>query len=192
MLSDISGKPCIKDSDLSLYCYRVAGVVGLLSIEIFGYQNRHARDFATSLGEALQLTNILRDIQEDMQRGRIYLPQTMRAKFKVSDQDVFEGLMNENMRQLLQYYVEKAEKNYQQALQQLPLEDRASLRPALIMAAIYYAQLERMRRFNFDVWKHSARISSWRKIRIAWKTWRYEKKFEKTSNLEKYPLKLNF
>lgn len=192
MRTDISGRAFIKESDLSLYCYRVAGVVGLLTIEIFGYQNRQSRHFATTLGNALQLTNILRDVQEDMQRGRIYLPQSERARFKVTDQDIHDGKMTENMQSLLTYYGEKNESAYQQALEQLPIEDRISLRPAIIMAAIYYAQFKRMQAFNFDIWQHSGRISSLRKIIIAWKAWRYEKRYEKSLNLEKHPLKLNF
>ena len=192
MLTDISGRAFIKESDLNLYCYRVAGVVGLLTIEIFGYKKRQSRHFATTLGNALQLTNILRDVQEDMQRGRIYLPQTERVRFKVTDQDICDGKMNENLQGLLTYYAEKAESAYQQALEQLPLEDRISLRPAIIMAAIYYAQLKRMKSFNLDIWQHSGRIPSWRKMLIAWKTWRYEKKYEKSLNLEKYPCRISF
>ncbi len=192
MLTDISARAFIKESDLNLYCYRVAGVVGLLTIEIFGYNKRQSRHFATTLGNALQLTNILRDVQEDMQRGRIYLPQIERIRFKVTDQDIYDGNMTKSVQALLDFYGEKAESAYQQALEQLPLEDRISLRPAIIMAAIYYAQLKRMKSFDFDIWQHSGRIPSWRKMLIAWKAWRYEKKYAKSLNSEKYPLRLNF
>jgi len=192
MLTDISGIAFIKKSDLSLYCYRVAGVVGLLTIEIFGYKHRQSRHFATTLGNALQLTNILRDIQEDMQRGRIYLPQTERIRFKVSDQDIYDGKMTESIQSLLSFYGEKAESAYQQAFEHLPIEDRISLRPAIIMAAIYYAQLKRMKAFHFDIWQHSGRIPSWQKMLIAWKAWRYEKKYEKSLNSEKHPFRINF
>jgi len=192
MLTDISGKAFVKASDLSLYCYRVAGIVGLLSIEIFGYTKRQSRHFATSLGEALQLTNILRDVQEDAARGRIYLPQQERSRFKVTDHDILQGNMTENLQALLQYYGEKNEAMYQQALAQLPNEDRQSLRPALIMAAIYYAQLQRIQAHDFDVFKHSGRIPSWRKLAIVWKLWRYEKSYAKSLNAEKFPLRLNF
>ncbi len=129
MLMDISGKPILKASDLSLYCYRVAGVVGLLSIEIFGYSSRKSRDFATSLGEALQLTNILRDLKADAAIGRIYLPQEDRIRFKVADQDFKDGNMSDGMKALLQYYGEKAEAAYRRALEELPAEDRHTLRP---------------------------------------------------------------
>jgi phytoene synthase len=179
MLMDISGKPIAKASDLSLYCYRVAGAVGLLSIEIFGYSSRQARGFATSLGEALQLTNILRDLKEDAEIGRIYLPQEDRIRFKIPDQDFKDGSMSEGMKALLQLYGEKAEAAYNHALEQLPAEDRKSLRPSLLMASIYHAQFRRLQAFGFDSWQHSARISPLRKIWIAWRAWRYEKKAEK-------------
>ncbi|MDQ6991355.1 MAG: presqualene diphosphate synthase HpnD [Mariprofundaceae bacterium] len=188
MLTDISCKPFIKESDLKLYCYRVAGVVGLLSIEVFGYQQRQSRHFASSLGEALQLTNILRDIAEDIQRERIYLPQQVRSQFHVSDQDLREGNMTPELQHLLHHYQQKAEQAYQHALNSLPLEDRISLRPSIIMAAIYHAQFEKMKTFDFDVWKHSGRISSWQKIRIAWRTWRYEKKYARQHDNVRYPL----
>ncbi|MES0370751.1 MAG: presqualene diphosphate synthase HpnD [Mariprofundaceae bacterium] len=188
MLMDISGKPIAKASDLSLYCYRVAGAVGLLSIEIFGYQSRDARDFATSLGEALQLTNILRDLKSDAEIGRIYLPQDERIRFKVADQDFKDGRMSEGMQALLQFYGEKAEAAYKDALEKLPDGDRQSLRPSLLMASIYYAQFRRLKDSGFDSWHHSARISPLRKIWIAWRTWRYEKKAVKSA----LPVRLAF
>jgi phytoene synthase len=181
MLMDISGKPILKSSDLSLYCYRVAGVVGLLSIEIFGYKSRKARDFATSLGEALQLTNILRDLKQDAAIGRIYLPQEDRIRFQVADQDFKEGNISEGMATLLQHYGEKAESAYAKALEQLPEEDRESLRPSLLMASIYYAQFKRLKNHGFDSWRHSAQISPLKKIWIAWRTWHYEKKAVKAA-----------
>jgi phytoene synthase len=179
MLMDIQRQPILKSSDLALYCYRVAGVVGLLSIEVFGYTDRKARNFATSLGEALQLTNILRDVAEDMQRGRIYLPQEERIHFKVADQDFRDGNMTEGMRALLRHYGDKAEAAYQQALEQLPACDRISLRPSLLMGAIYYAHLQRLRQNDYDVWKHPVHLTPLRKIWIAWRAWRAEKRAEK-------------
>ena len=181
MLMDISGKPILKASDLSLYCYRVAGVVGLLSIEIFGYSSRKSRGFATSLGEALQLTNILRDLKADAAIGRIYLPQEDRIRFKVADQDFKDGNMSDGMKALLQHYGEKAETAYARALEELPTEDRHTLRPSLLMASIYYAQFRRLKSFGFDSWQHSARITPLRKIWIAWRAWRYEKRAERRS-----------
>jgi len=192
MLTDISHKPFIKASDLTLYCYRVAGVVGLLSIEVFTYQQRESRHFASTLGEALQLTNILRDIPEDIQRQRIYLPQQVRAQFSVTDQDLLAGHITPELKRLLHHYAQRTEQAYAKARTSLPLEDRISLRPSIIMACIYHAQFKAMQGFDFDVWHHSGRISPWRKIRIAWSVWRYEKKYARTGDHQRYPLTWDF
>ncbi len=188
MLMDVMRKPILKTSDLSLYIYRVAGVVGLLSIEVFGYTERKSRDFATSLGEALQLTNILRDVAEDARIGRIYFPQSDRIRYRISDQDFKDGTCNAAMQQLLAEYADKAETAYRQALAYLPDEDRISLRPSIVMGCIYYAYMKELRAINFDVWQHPIRILPLRKIWIAWRSWRYEIKACK-KNL---PLKLDF
>jgi len=188
MLMDVMRKPILKSSDLSLYTYRVAGVVGLLSIEIFGYSNRKARHFATSLGEALQLTNILRDVAEDARIGRIYLPQDDRIRYKIPDQAFKAGDVSDGMQQMLGEYADKAETAYRQALASLPDEDRESLRPSIVMGAIYYAYLQQLRDIKFDVWKHPVHILPLKKIWIAWRAWRYEQKAVKKG----LPLKLKF
>ncbi|MFQ5345878.1 MAG: presqualene diphosphate synthase HpnD [Mariprofundus sp.] len=188
MLMDITHKPILKPSDLSLYIYRVAGVVGLLSIEIFGYKHRSARNFATSLGEALQLTNILRDVAEDARIGRIYLPQADRIRYKIADQAFKNGECSDEMLQLLREYADKAEAAYTQALASLASEDRESLRPSIVMGAIYYAYLQQLRAVNFNVWQHPVHMLPLKKIWIAWRAWRYEQKAVK-KNL---PLKLGF
>jgi phytoene synthase len=176
MQMDILRRPILKPADLSLYAYRVAGVVGLLTIEIFGYKNRRSRDFATSLGEALQLTNILRDLSEDARMGRIYLPQSERARLRVSDQAFRDGEMDASMSQLLREYGDKAEAAYRQALALLPDEDRESLRPSLLMGSIYYAYLRQLRSIEYDVWRRPVRILPLRKIWIAWRAWCYERR----------------
>ena len=188
MQMDVMQQPIARPADLALYAYRVAGVVGLLSIEIFGYTNRHSRRFATSLGEALQLTNILRDLAEDGRRGRIYLPQSDRINHKVANQAFINGEMHQGMQQLLSEYGDKAEAAFRQALAELPAEDRESLRPSLIMAAIYHAYLRRLKRMNYNVWQHPVCILPLRKMWIAWRAWRYEKKACKTNA----PLRLEF
>jgi len=188
MLMDVMRKPILKSSDLSLYIYRVAGVVGLLSIEIFGYSNRKSRHFATSLGEALQLTNILRDVAEDARIGRIYLPQEDRIRHKIPDQAFKAGDCNDGMRQMLSAYADKAEAAYQQALTSLPDEDRVSLRPSIVMGSIYYAYLQQLRDVEFDVWQHPVHMLPLKKIWIAWRAWRYEQKAVKKD----LPLKLRF
>ncbi|MDQ6999019.1 MAG: presqualene diphosphate synthase HpnD [Mariprofundus sp.] len=188
MLMDVMRKPILKGADLSLYIYRVAGVVGLLSIEVFGYKERKSRDFATSLGEALQLTNILRDVAEDVRMGRIYIPQEDRMRYRISDQDFKDGECNQAMQELLEEYADKAEAAYRQAIAYLPDEDRESLRPSIVMGTIYYAYMKELRSVQFDVWKHPVHILPLRKIWIAWRSWRYEIKACK-KNL---PIRLEF
>ncbi|EAU55568.1 presqualene diphosphate synthase HpnD [Mariprofundus ferrooxydans] len=188
MQTDVLGKPFVKQADLSLYIYRVAGVVGLLSIEVFGYTQRKSRDFATHLGEALQLTNILRDLADDAAIGRIYIPQDARSRYQLSDQAFKSGLMSESMQQLLQEYGEKAEQAYRTAIATLPPEDRESLRPSIVMGAIYYTYLRRLRQNGFDVWQQPVRILPARKIWVAWRAWRHERRACKHGT----PIRLEF
>ena len=188
MLMDVRRQPILKHADLSLYAYRVAGVVGLLTIEVFGYQSRKSRDFATSLGEALQLTNILRDVATDVKIGRIYFPQEERIRYRVSDQDFKDGNMSEGMCNLLHDYADRAEAAYRKALENLTDEDRESLRPSILMGTIYYTYLQRLREVDFDVWQKPVHVLPLRKIWTAWKTWRYESNAVKKN----MPLRLEF
>ncbi|MDQ6960411.1 MAG: presqualene diphosphate synthase HpnD, partial [Mariprofundaceae bacterium] len=176
MRMDVDRQPMLKPADLALYCYRVAGVVGLLTIEIFGHQSRQASDFATTLGEALQFTNILRDMKEDAQIGRIYIPQQDRIRFGVADQDFMEGNMSVGMQSLISHYVDRTGALYARALDSLPDEDRESLRPSLLMGAIYYAHFKRIRKNPHALWTHPPGLLPIHKIWIAWRMWRYEKK----------------
>jgi len=176
MRMDVARQPMLKPADLALYCYRVAGVVGLLTIEIFGHRSRQAPDFATTLGEALQFTNILRDLKEDAQRGRIYIPQQDRIRFGVADQDFMDGNMTTGMQSLIAHYVDKTGALYARAIELLPDEDRISLRPSLLMGAIYYSHFKRIRGNPHALWDHPPRLLPVHKIWIAWRMWRYEKK----------------
>jgi len=193
MLMDVSGKPFVTEDELMLYCHRVAGVVGLMSIAVFGFTNEMSKTFAIRMGDALQLTNILRDVYEDTKLNRIYLPQQTRAKFKVTDQDIRQGFTddaeaNQRLKSLLEYFEAQAKQAYADALDALPDEDRQSLCPSIMMGAIYFAHLSKLESIGFDVWKNQARISPMHKIWIAWRARRYEKKAIK-KNL---PLRLDF
>ena len=176
MLMDVNRKPFLKGSDLALYCYRVAGAVGLLTIEIFGHTSRQAGNFATTLGEALQLTNILRDLKEDAARDRIYIPQEDRIRFAVADQDFRDGTMSDGMRNLIAHYVDKTDKLYARAIDLLPAEDRISLRPSLLMGAIYFAHFQRLQHAGDQLWETPPRLLPIQKIWIAWRMWRREKR----------------
>jgi phytoene synthase len=156
---------------LSLYCYRVASVVGLLAAEIFGYQDRQTQKYAHDLGMAFQLTNIIRDIGEDARRGRIYIPMDELKQFNVPAKDILDGKYSENFVALMQFQAERAEKYYAQAFAQLPAVDRKNQRPGLIMAAIYRTLLDEIRRDNFQVLHQRIALTPVRKIWIACKTW---------------------
>ena len=122
--------------DLALYCYRVASVVGLLAAEIFGYRDRRTLKYAHDLGIAFQLTNIVRDVYEDAQRNRIYLPLDELHQFGVTEQDILHKNETPACHKLMGFQSERAKRYYDQALAQLPDGDRYSQRCGLIMAAI--------------------------------------------------------
>jgi phytoene synthase len=163
-------------SDLQLYCYRVASVVGLLSIEIFGYSDRATRRYAHNLGIAFQLTNILRDVGEDAGRGRIYLPQEDLAAYGVAEKDILTRQPTEGFGRLLAFEIERAGEFYRQALAELPESDRYRQLPGLIMAAIYRRTLEEVARAEESVLTHEIRLTPLRKFWIAFRTYRAERK----------------
>jgi phytoene synthase len=158
--------------ELQLYCYRVASVVGLLSVQIFGYTNRNTLKYAHDLGIALQLTNIIRDVGEDARRGRIYLPLDEIKKAGLSETDVLHGHISKKMQTLLEFQIERAETFYDRALKALPKEDKKSQRTGLIMAAIYRTLLREIKADNAQV-VLNARVSltPLRKLWLAWTTW---------------------
>ncbi len=156
---------------LHLYCYRVASVVGLLSAEIFGYQNRQTLKYAHDLGLAFQLTNIIRDVGEDARRGRIYLPMDEMQRFNVPAKQILEAQYSDNFRQLMGVQAERARQLYDRAFAQLPAEDRKAQRPGLIMAAIYRTLLDEIEADGFQVLDRRTSLTPLRKIWIAGKTW---------------------
>lgn len=130
---------------LQLYCYRVASVVGLLSVQIFGFTNRKTLKYAHDLGIALQLTNIIRDVGEDARRNRIYIPLADLEKFNVSVADILNSKPSDKVRALLEYEIERAETFYDKALRALPDEDKKTQRTGLMMAAIYRTLLREIK-----------------------------------------------
>jgi phytoene synthase len=160
--------------DLALYCHRVAGVVGLLSAEIFGYVNRQTLKYAGELGLAFQLTNILRDVREDARRGRIYLPREALAQFGVDEQDILSYRHTPQVQALLTDVLERARAHYRKALALLPDEDRYAQRSGLIMAAIYQATLDEIEHDGLRVLERRIALTPLRKLWIAWRTARRE------------------
>jgi 15-cis-phytoene synthase len=136
---------------LDLYCYRVASVVGLLSIEVFGYQNPACRDYAVCLGKALQLTNILRDVGSDAERGRIYLPLSELARFQVSPEEILRREYSRRFCELASSAAQRARHFYRLARETLPTEDRRSMVAAELMGSVYWRLLGKLERRRFDV-----------------------------------------
>lgn len=174
---DYQAYPSFKE--LGLYCHRVAGVVGLLSAEIFGYQNRKTLDYARDLGFAFQLTNILRDVREDADRGRLYIPLEEFEQHGVAAEDIFSHKQSEKMLALLQAQSRRALAYYEKAYKALPDEDRYTQRCGLIMSAIYKTTLHEIENDGFRVLSHRTSLTPLRKLWIAWQTARKEHKREK-------------
>ncbi|WP_301102550.1 presqualene diphosphate synthase HpnD [Propionivibrio sp.] len=156
---------------LSLYCYRVASVVGLLAAEIFGYQDRKTQKYAHDLGMAFQLTNIIRDVGEDARRGRVYLPVDELQRFAVPVSDILNARHSDNFRRLMEFQIERAEHYYAQAMSELPAIDRKAQRPGLVMAAIYRTLLDEIKHDGCQVLNQRTSLTPLRKLWIAWRTW---------------------
>jgi len=152
---------------LELYCHRVAGVVGLMSAEIFGYADAATRGYARDLGIAFQLTNIIRDVGEDARRGRIYLPQDDLARFGVASSDVLRARGSPEFANLMAFEVERARSWYDRALAQLPAADRRAQRAGLAMAAIYRTLLDEIARDGYRVLDRRIALTPLRKLWIA-------------------------
>jgi phytoene synthase len=156
---------------LSLYCYRVASVVGLLAAEIFGFTDRRTQKYAHDLGMAFQLTNIIRDVGEDARRGRVYLPLDELKRFDVPLADILNARYSDNFKRLMEFQIERAEQFYAQAMSQLPEVDRKTQRPGLVMAAIYRTVLDEIKRDGCQVLSQRTSLTALRKLWIAWRTW---------------------
>ncbi len=156
---------------LQLYCYRVASVVGLMAAEIFGYTDRRTLKYAHDLGIAFQLTNIIRDVGEDARRGRIYLPLDELQQFGVGASDILNARESEGFYKLMQFQIERAQRFYQQAFEQLPDADRKAQRTGLIMAAIYRTTLDEIVASGCHVLRERISLTPLRKLWLAYKTW---------------------
>jgi 15-cis-phytoene synthase len=158
--------------ELELYCYRVASAVGLLSIEIFGYRNPACHEYAVHLGQALQLTNILRDVKNDAARGRIYLPQTELKKFGVSEAEILNGVYSEKYFALAQSVAARAKDFYAAAQKTLPLEDRRAMVAAELMGSVYWCLLQKLEQGRFDVFGPQAlKLGKPHKLALIFQSW---------------------
>lgn len=158
--------------ELREYCYRVASVVGLICIEIFGYQYEETKEYAVNLGIALQLTNILRDIRSDAERGRIYLPQEDLRAFGYSEEDLLEGRYTLPFVELMRFETRRAREFYGRARAALRPDERRTMFAAEIMDAIYYRTLEKIELNEFNVFqRRRIGVRTSHKLWIACKLW---------------------
>lgn len=158
-------------ADLREYCYRAASAVGLICIEIFGYESARTREYAVNLGIALQLTNILRDLKEDTARGRIYIPIEDLERFGYSEQSLRDNLYNAPFIELIKYEHSRAKSYFSKAASSLPEQDRASMFAAEIMSTIYKELLDQMPSVQFNVFRNRLTVSKARRLQIALSIW---------------------
>ena len=154
---------------LRRYCHLVAGVVGEVAAQIFGQTDPATTRYAHAMGQAFQLTNILRDVGEDAMRGRIYLPVNELQQFDVKAHEILNRQYSERFTALMRFQAERAHRLYDEALALLPPADRRAQKPGLMMASIYRTLLREIEHENFQVLHQRIRLTPLRKFWLAWK-----------------------
>jgi phytoene synthase len=155
--------------NLQRYCHLVAGVVGEVSARIFGQTQPATTAYAHQLGQALQLTNIIRDVGEDAMRGRIYLPVSELQQFDVKAHEILQRKYSDRFAALMQFQAQRAHALYDQALAALPAQDRRAQKPGLMMASIYRTLLREIEAEDFQVLNQRISLTPLRKLWLAWK-----------------------
>ncbi len=156
---------------LSTYCYHVAGEVGLLCMEIFGYRSERLKNYAVNLGTAFQLTNILRDVGSDADNGRIYLPQEDLQRFGVSEEEILQKRYTPGLARLMAFETVRARGFYRAAALLPTREELPALRAAEIMRAIYQDVLNRIERRHYQVFGSRIRVPTPVKLGLALQAW---------------------
>ena len=154
---------------LQRYCHLVAGIVGEVAAGIFGQTQPHTTEYAHKLGQALQLTNIIRDVGEDGMRGRVYLPVNELKQFDVKAHEILKRTYSDRFTALMQFQAQRAHGLYDEALALLPEQDRRAQKPGLMMASIYRALLREIEADNFQVLHQRIHLTPLRKMWLAWK-----------------------
>ena len=154
---------------LQRYCHLVAGVVGEVAANIFGQTQPKTTEYAHKLGQALQLTNIIRDVGEDALRGRIYLPMSDLQRFDVKANEILNRGYSERFSSLMAFQAQRAHALYDEALALLPAADRRAQKPGLMMASIYRALLREIEHDQFQVLHQRISLTPLRKMWLAWK-----------------------
>ncbi len=171
---DLTIKRYATFEDLYPYCYRVASVVGLICLRVFGTRASEAKDYAENLGLAFQLTNILRDISSDAAQDRIYVPQEDLERFGYKESDLFASRHTPQFIEFMEFECQRAREYYakaQEILQTLPPADRRSLIVAEIMRGIYSRILDKIETNNYQIFGPRVRISSLKRLCIAGNIW---------------------
>ena len=156
---------------LRAYCHKVASVVGLICIEIFGYKDLRAQEYALDLGLAMQITNIIRDIKEDCQRGRIYIPLDEMERFGYSEQDLMKGVVNSSFLNLMEFQASRARQYFAKGKRLIPLLSPESRVCTASLHNVYSSILDRIESSGFDVFERRISLSMSEKLFITAKLW---------------------
>ena len=157
--------------ELRSYCYEVASVVGLICIQVFGYSHARAKEYAIDLGLAMQLTNILRDIKEDLDRDRVYLPMDEMSKFDYSLEELKAGVVNQAFRRLMEFQAQRARRYFDNGFKLLPLLSSSSRACPAVLGQIYSHILERIEDQGFNVFDGRVSLSRREKYLVTAQTW---------------------
>jgi len=157
--------------ELRRYCYQVASVVGLICLQIFGYTDEEAKQHAVDLGLAMQLTNIARDVREDLEYDRIYLPQSEMAQFGYSEDELQAGVVNEAFIELMRFQTQRAKDYFHSGFQLLPYLSRRSRACPAVLGQLYRKVLEHIEDADYDVLHHRVALSTREKVRVTAQTW---------------------
>ena len=163
---DLEKKEYENFQDLEKYCYYAAGTVGLLCNQIFGFQESRAERYAILLGTAFQLTNIIRDVGIDAERGRIYLPQEELRQFHYSKQELLEKRTGKDFQRLMEFQADRAADYFERANACLTLQERKKLIAARVMSEVYFKLLQRLRRQKFPVFTKKVSVPKWELLKI--------------------------
>ena len=157
--------------ELRQYCYQVASAVGLICIHIFGFKDERARAHAIDLGLAMQLTNISRDVKEDLEFGRIYLPQDELARFGCTEDDLRAGLVNDAFRELMRFQAQRARAYFQSGFQLLPYLNPRGRACVSVLGGIYSRLLDRIEAAEYDVFSQRVSLSTTEKLGVMAQSW---------------------
>ena len=158
-------------TDLAFYAYRVASTVGLMSMHIIGYSGNHAIPYAIKLGVAMQITNILRDIGEDWEHGRLYLPEDELDMFNITEEDIAAGKVDDRWRRFMQFQIDRNQRLYDESLPGIQLLKPDGRRSILAASMFYRSILDDIQAHDYDVFTRRAHVSNFKKLSLVPGIW---------------------